>query len=186
MSGIDDRYRKDWLERNSQYLQEVQVEASSWTTKSIQSNQSTVEFGVQAIKACYLLNAGGVGVLAAAGALLKLEAPTLVGAATPFFVGLLAGVVCNVFAYLAQGEYSLMCDEAHHSQRLEIQQRYFAETKTKDLEQLIEAHKAAFNDHADKAHALRIASIWSGLCSLAAFVYAGVHVIQLQAHNVSG
>ena len=125
------------MRRRALHLEEITFEAGFWRDQSIHASQGAIEFSREGIIALYLLNGGGIGVIgviATAGSVLKLDGGSAVSISIPFFVSLLAALLCNFFAYFTQIQLHAAFDADYWREYNSAHRLYFPEDQ--DLEQL--------------------------------------------------
>jgi hypothetical protein len=162
------------MARRALYLQELELEAGYHKEQGINSDGAIIDFAKEGIKAGYLMNASGIGLLAIAPAKLALLPTDLIDFSKPFFVGLVAAVSCNVLAYFAQSNWSGYHYGEYYEQRLALHERYFPGTVKRSKPEQEQASQRRLRR---SGMLLRYASILTGLLSFAAFAYGGYSIL---------
>jgi hypothetical protein len=167
----------EWERRRALYLGELTFEAGVWRDQAIHASQGAIDFSKEAINAIYFLNGGGIGVIATAATLLKMDSALAVGLSIPFFVGLLAALVCNFCAYFTQIYLHDRYDREYWREYNLTKQLYFPELHGEETAALITNLEMERDTAGEKSRRFRYVAIVFAVIGILAFATGGLRFI---------
>jgi hypothetical protein len=169
--------RDHWFETRSHFLNEVNLNAGFWKEHAAQSERGAIDFALEGLRSAYLLHGGGVGVVVAATTLVNLPAVTAIWLAVPFFVGLVATLLCNLFAYFAQISLTESHIADYWKELSEANMTYYPDHEAEGYTAIIRDQETNSKRALDRARRWRNAAIFLAVLALALFLFGGAMLI---------